>query len=101
MTKTKTSCDSCGVRTKRIRRYKNKFLCYKCYIKEAQVFTNFPIYGEPLSIKLIFTFTLTEKQKKLMDKRIKYLFPINSNRKMSEYIRSLIMVDLKKFEEQK
>ena len=100
------SCEECGIKTKNIRIFKGKYLCYKCYRKS---FTSMRISGmgltfnEPLNRQLIFTTCLTENQNDLLIKRLKYLYPYKLEKKsnkiikragISEYVRGLILADI-------
>ena len=81
--------------------------CHKCKYK-LKSYNKIPagplVFQEPLSENIIFHTSLTATQKKLLIKRLKFIFPLKNHDKemrgLSDYLRKLILEDLKKFEEE-
>jgi len=77
-------CDKCEKNIKRNHFYQNENLCNMCYRRQ---FVIIPLI-EPVNRTISFLITLTESQKKMLDKRVKSLFSeIKNNRK--KYLKTL------------
>jgi len=101
-------CEKCLKKTRNIRIFKGKFLCFKCYQKESTSLNigGFPqIFREPLTEQLNLWVSLTKSQKIELDNRLEFLFPMYKNYKskkgISEYLRALILSDLEMWEASK
>ncbi len=95
----KKRCDGCGNLARELRRHGGKFYCFKCYTKQVSIL-NFREwkFEEPLSEHTYVCLILTKSQKKLLKKRLKFLYPTKKRPIIAEYIRSLVLHDLLRWE---
>lgn len=94
-------CNECGKSIKKYHLYKSQTLCGMCYRSHFIIINQFPkIFDEPLNTTLCFTLGLTKSQKKMIDERVKYLFPKKTHAR-TKYLRMLILGDLRYWEEKR
>lgn len=100
------SCDKCGVQTRNIRVLKGSFFCFNCFQK---TFVRIQDGGGDIFEKKVIKkhgtcINLTEEQDKLLLERLSFLYPQfkdNENKNgLSDYLRCLIISDLKRLEEE-
>ena len=86
-------CDDCGKDIKSFHLYKTKVLCAMCYRKYFMILSTPPTFEEPFSSTVGFSLSLTESQRKLLNDRLKYLFPGQKNCRV-KYLRALVYGDI-------
>lgn len=95
------ACDKCGRKTRNIRIFKGRFLCFNCYQWSThRIISAHPISDIPLSKRVSISLYLTESQKRLLNKRLELLFPTKTKKSkyayggLNQYARALILADL-------
>jgi len=100
----KYSCEKCNKNFKYLHG-PERSLCYNCYNKNR--IPNGPIiFNEPVNKAIqANTILITTSQFNILEKRLKYLFPLSTNKthnlpNISKYLRELILNDLQNWEEE-
>ena len=87
----KKKCDGCKKEVRKLTVYKGRFLCYNCFLKNTTVigrWIGYHKFDEPVTEQIATC--LTMHQKEIIRNRAGAL-----NTTMSDYIRNLIVNDLK------